>query len=288
MLIAQITDIHIGFDPGNREEFNMIRLRAVLARLAEGPNRPDLLLASGDLTEFGDSESYARLADALAACPFQVHVMAGNHDDRDALRNVFPNTPQENGFLHHVIALDGLRLIVLDTLEPGRHGGGFCLPRAAWLNARLDEDRQTPSLIAMHHPPFESGIAWLDGSDDEPWMARFGACVAGRSNVVGIICGHLHRTIHTLWNGHGVTVCPSTAPAVGLDLRPVDPARPDGRTMITDEPPGYALHRWDGRRLVSHVEHAGPMRVLARYDEQFHQVVRTVYGERPRKEQGNA
>lgn len=280
MLIAQITDIHIGFDPGNPDEYNMQRLRAVLARLIESPNRPDLLLASGDLTESGDAESYARLADALSACPFPVHVMAGNHDDRGALLDAFPATP-DGGFVHYVIPLEGLRMIVLDTLEPGRHGGGFCDRRAAWLRARLDEDRTTPTLIAMHHPPFETGIAWLDGSEDEPWMARFAACVAGRPNLGGIVCGHLHRTIHTVWNGLGVTVCPSTAPAVGLDLRPVDPDVPDGRAMITDEPPAYALHRWDGRRLVSHCEGVGPMRVLARYDKSTQQAVRMIHDERP-------
>ena len=51
MLIGQITDIHIGFEPGNPDEPNMHRLRAVLERLFDGPNRPDLLLLTGDLTE---------------------------------------------------------------------------------------------------------------------------------------------------------------------------------------------------------------------------------------------
>jgi hypothetical protein len=33
LLIAQITDIHIGFDRGNPDELNMQRLKAVLHRL---------------------------------------------------------------------------------------------------------------------------------------------------------------------------------------------------------------------------------------------------------------
>ena len=67
MLIAQITDIHIGFDKGNPDEHNMVRLRAVLGHLVNGPNRPDLLLLSGDLTEDGAPADYARLAEAVAA-----------------------------------------------------------------------------------------------------------------------------------------------------------------------------------------------------------------------------
>ena len=44
MLIGQITDIHIGFDPGNPDEYNMQRLRAVVERVASAPSRPDLVL----------------------------------------------------------------------------------------------------------------------------------------------------------------------------------------------------------------------------------------------------
>lgn len=280
MLIAQITDIHIGFDPGNPDEHNMERLRAVIARLKNAPSRPDLLLMSGDLTEFGDAESYARLADAVRDCPFPVWPMTGNHDDRASLLAAFPQTPANGGFVHFVLDLPGLRLIVLDTLEPGRHGGAFCAVRAQWLAAQLAADRQTPVVIAMHHPPFESGIGWLDSDAREPWIARFAQCIAGQPQVRAIISGHLHRTIHTLWNGVSLTVCPSTAPAVALDLTPVDPDHPDGRDLITDEAAAYALHRWDGERLISHFETVPPARVFARFDAKLQEVVRTIHAER--------
>ncbi len=280
MLVAQVTDIHIGFDPGNPDEYNMQRLRAVLQRLVDGPNRPDMLLLSGDLTEFGDADSYARLADAVSICPFPVWAMMGNHDDRAALLAAFPETPSDNGFVHYALDCGGFRLLVLDTLEPGRHGGGFCEARAAWLEDQLAAHGDIPTVIAMHHPPFESGIAWLDSSAREPWITLFAATIAGHAQVKSIISGHLHRTIHTLWNGLSLTVCTSIAPAVTLDLNPIDPDRPDGRAIISDEPPGYALHRWDGERLVSHCESVGGQRVLARYDEALQPVVRVIAQER--------
>lgn len=280
MRIAQITDIHIGFDRGNPDEHNMQRLRAVLRRLEESPNRPDLLLMSGDLTEFGDAESYARLAEAVKDRPFPVWPMTGNHDERGPLLAAFPQTPSEGGFVHYVLEYPGLRLIVLDTLEPGRHGGAFCEERAAWLKAQLEADQRTPTIIAMHHPPFESGITWLDSSRREPWIARFADVIAGHGQIRGIIAGHLHRTIHTLWGGVSLTVCPSVAPAVALDLTPIDADVPDGRALITDELAGYALHTWDGERLISHFECAGSLRVLARYDEKLQDVVRIIQNER--------
>lgn len=280
MLIAQITDTHIGFDRGNPDEHNMVRLRAVLARLADGPNRPDLLLLTGDLTEFGDAESYGRLAAAAAACPCPVRAMVGNHDAREPLLAGFPDTPLAEGFVQYALEHDGFRLLALDTLEPGRHGGAFCEIRAAWLAAQLAARPDTPTVIAMHHPPFESGIAWLDSDAREDWIARFAGTIAGHGQVQAIISGHLHRPIHTLWNGVSLTVCSSTAPAVGLDLNPIDPDRPDGRAMVVDELPAYALHRWDGERLVSHFEAVGALDTRAYYDEGMQPVVRLIAEER--------
>lgn len=281
MLIAQITDTHIGFDPGNPDESNLHRLNALLRRLAEGPNRPDALLLTGDLTEFGDAESYARLAAAVAGMPFPVWPMAGNHDDRAPLLAAFPQAPAEGGFVQYPLEWDHFRVLLLDTLEPGRHGGGFCAARAGWLAGQLAARPGVPTLIAMHHPPFESGIAWLDGDEHEEWIARFAATVAGHDQVKAIVSGHLHRAISTLWNGVPATVCASSAAAAALDLRPVDPESPDGRAMIVDELPGYALHRWDGRRIVSHCEAVGALTPLARYDERFQPVIRQIESERP-------
>lgn len=281
MLIAQITDIHLGFEPDNPAEYNRHRLDQVLRLLIDGPNRPDLLLATGDLADRGDEDSYRRLAEALRACPFPVHYCVGNHDDRASFRAVFPDVPAEDGFIHYALSLGGRRLILLDTLEPGRHGGAFCETRAAWLRARLDEDRTTPTLIVMHHPPVEVGIEWMNTHPDEPWVARFADAIAGHGQVQGLVCGHLHRPIVAPWRGTTVTICPSTAPQVALDLMPVDPERPDGRPMIIADSPAFALHRWTDGGLVSHFGTAEAGKVLARYDASMQPQVRSMMEERP-------
>lgn len=281
MLIAQITDIHLGFEPDNPSEFNRHRLDQVLSVLIEGPNRPDLLLATGDLVDKGDEESYHRLAEALSACPFPVHYCMGNHDDRTNFLTVFPDVQVENGFIHYTVPLDGRRLVVIDTLEPGRHGGAFCEKRARWLRARLEEDRRTPTLIIMHHPPVEVGIEWMNTRPDEPWVARFADAIAGQDQVRGLICGHLHRPIVAPWRGTTVTICPSTAPQVALDLMPIDADRPDGRPMILADPPAFALHRWTGNGLVSHFDTADERKILARFDASMQPLVRSLIDERP-------
>lgn len=281
MLIAQITDIHLGFDPDNPAELNAKRLDQVLRALNDGPNRPDLLLATGDLTERGDPDSYRRLVNAFAQCSFPVWPCMGNHDDRANFAAYFPHIPQEDGFVQYVISLEGRRIIVLDTLEYGRHGGAFCERRAAWLTARLDEDTSTPTLIAMHHPPIEVGIDWMNTHPAEPWVQRFAAAIAGRTNIVALVCGHLHRTIAAPWNGTTVAICSSSAPQLALDLRPMDPDAPDNRPMIVAAPPSYALHRWTEHGLVTHFETADEQAALAKFDASMQPLVRCLIDERP-------
>ena len=94
MLIAQISDLHIGFDSPTADDANLHRLDAVLRQLEAMPLRPDLLLASGDLVEHGDEASYRLLGKRLAQCPFPSHLMLGNHDARAATSpRPFPTHP---------------------------------------------------------------------------------------------------------------------------------------------------------------------------------------------------
>lgn len=281
MLIAQITDVHIGFDPHNPDEFNQQRLVAVLAALAEGPNQPDLLLLTGDLADHGDQDSYLRLKAALAACPYPWFPLVGNHDVRDNFHAIFPDYDDGHGFVQYVQDLGDVRLVMIDTLEEGRHGGAFCDQRAAWLDARLGEAPDKPTYIVMHHPPVECGIEWMNTDPEEPWVQRFSAVLERHDQVRGLICGHLHRSVTASWRGRTVAICSSSAPQVTADFTPLDSERPDHRAMIQAEEPAYALHRWNGRELISFYMSAGQHPVLARYDERMQPLVQHLEAERP-------
>lgn len=281
MLIAQITDIHLGFDPDNPDEFNRQRLDQVLQLLIAMRPMPDLLLATGDLVDRGDRASYERLREALAVVPFPVALALGNHDLRETFSDVFPDTPTVDGFVQYGIDTDRVRFLVIDTLEEGRHGGAFCETRARWLRAALAEQPQRDTIIVMHHPPVDVGIEWMATHPDEPWVARFGAAIAGHAQVKGIICGHLHRPISVAWRGATIFICPSTAPQVALDLAPIDPDLPDDRAMIIADPPAFALHKWNGRQLVSHFDTAEDHIVLAKFDDKLQPLVRSLIAERP-------
>jgi 3',5'-cyclic AMP phosphodiesterase CpdA len=281
MLIAQMTDIHIGFAPDEKpEEFNRLRFRATLARILDAPNRPDMLVLSGDITDHGDRESFERTAELLAECPFPIWPMVGNHDTRAELLNAFPQVRADDGFVHYVLEQNGLRIVLLDTLEEGRHGGAFCERRQAWLEARLDEAPETPTLIFMHHPPVVSGIEWMDPGADEAWVQRLAAALRGREQVLAIHCGHLHRPLAASFEGIPLCVTPSVAPLVAMDLRPIDRNDPDQRDLITTEPPTYALHRWDGTSLVTHYERISDWRVLAHFSDKLQPMIEEIMSER--------
>lgn len=281
MLIAQITDIHLGFDPTNPDEFNRLRLDATLDTLRTLSPSPDLLLVTGDIANDGDdSQSYGRYREAVADLPFPSFPLMGNHDSRGPFLELFPEIPVANGFIQYAIEDYPLRILMLDTLEVGRHGGGFCEIRVGWLRERLDEAPDRPTLIALHHPPIATGIGWLTEDPAAEWIARLRAIVEERTNIVAMVAGHVHRQIVTGWAGTTLIVCPSTAPQVALDLSPIDPEEPDGRPMIIADPPCYGLHLWDGNQLVSHFDTAEDHEVLARYTPKLQPLVRMLSREK--------
>lgn len=281
MLIAQASDIHIGFDREHAgEELNVTRFRAVIDRLQAAPQRPDLLVLSGDLTDDGDDTNFATLRDLLKSVRCDVLPLVGNHDKREGLRKAFAQVPQQ-GFVQYAIEREGLRVICLDSMEAGRHGGAFCEERRDWLRAQLAQGAGKPCVIFMHHPPIVSGIDWMDPDGGDEWIAVFGSAIDGfEADIRAIHCGHLHRRISAQFRGIPVGVAPSTAPLVALDLRPIEPDAPDGRPLITSEPPSYALHLWEAGQLVTHHESCGQWEVLARFDPSTQSLVRHIREER--------
>lgn len=253
MLIAQITDLHIGFSGDRPDEPNLVRLERVIDALATLSPAPDLLIASGDLTEHGDEASYRRLKSALARLPFPIHYALGNHDRRAPFRSAIPDAPDVEGFVQYAIESGPVRCLVLDTLDESRHGGAFCVVRAQWLADRLAERPERPTIIVLHHPPVEVGIAWMDPDPAEPWITLLAETIRDHDNIVALLTGHVHRPISLTWQGCALIICPSSAPEIALDFTPADPAHPEnGHLTIVEGAPGFAIHRWTGTRLVTH------------------------------------
>lgn len=255
MLIAQISDTHL--KKQGELLYGRIDTAAYLERAVAHLNaldpRPDIVVATGDLVDRGEPEEYLNLKRVMSSLSIPVFVIPGNHDDRDALRAAFPDHSYlpTSGFLQYVVEDLPVRLIALDTLVSGKSHGELCATRLDWLEARLTESEK-PTVIIMHHPPFECGIEAFDKSRLNVGSERLTELVRRRSNVERVMCGHVHRPIQVRWAATMASVAPSTAHQATLDLRAGSPY------SMMMEPPGCALHQWrPGVGLVTHVSYVG-------------------------------
>jgi len=263
MLVAQITDTHIlaagmifkapvaGPLPDDKRALADINTAACLAGAVTALNaldpQPDVTVVTGDLCDHGEIAEYENLRQLLAPLRMPVFLIPGNHDSRDGMRAMFSGggyLPVE-GFLHYALEDFPLRIVALDTLVPGLHYGLLCEERLHWLNVTLAAAPNRPTLVLMHHPPFPTGITYMDGHGFHNPEA-LAAVIARHKQVERIACGHLHRSIDRRFAGTVAGTAPSTAHQIRLDLRP------GVRLHFRFEPPGYQLHLWEGDGLVTH------------------------------------
>jgi 3',5'-cyclic AMP phosphodiesterase CpdA len=255
MRIAQITDLHVV--ARDRLCYRKVptneQLAQAVAHLNSLKPRPDVVIASGDLTDHGRAEEYGVLREILAELRIPIFVVPGNHDHRDVMRSELADhrymAAPGSGFINYAIEDFPIRIVGLDTSVPGHHHGEMCAQRLRWLDATLNARPDAPTLVFMHHPPFRTGVQWMDasglhgGRDMEKLIAR-------HPQVIRVACGHIHRPIHVAWAGTIASSAPSTCHQVALNM-----AGGEGFEFVM-EPRAVQLHVWDpGYGLVSHLSY---------------------------------
>jgi len=259
MKLVQITDTHIE-KPG-RKILNRYDTAENLVRAIDVINEmeplPDLVLHTGDIASHGAPERYALFKEIAAELRMPLRLMTGNHDDRQAMREAFSDTDwlpvADDRFLQYVIDDHPVRIVCCDSQDPGNIPGTLCRDRLAWIEARLDEEPEKPTIVALHHPPFYSGMT---GSSSEGLIEggpELDDLLRRHPQVTRVLAGHAHRAFTTQFGGTIAFVAPTTAFPFGLDTGP------DRVLNIVNEPPGIAVHLWlenatpSGPELVSHV-----------------------------------
>ncbi|WP_018915155.1 phosphodiesterase [Thiomonas sp. FB-6] len=262
MILCQISDLHIkrkGALAYQRVD-TAEALRRCLRAIARLRPAPDAVVVTGDLVDLADAQEYAHLRELLAELSLPCYLLVGNHDHREALRQAFPDHPWlgREGFVQYAVDLGPCRLLALDTQDPPHSGGRLCAQRLQWLERELAREPAKPVILAMHHPPFVTGIGHMDKiglpREDRDGLAEL---VARHPQIERIVCGHLHRPIQRRFGSSVVSTCPAPAHQVAFDL---DPEATPGFRL---EPPAMQLHAWiDGEGLVSHLvpieEYPGP------------------------------
>ena len=247
-LVVQLSDAHVRDDDAEPERLFADAVRDVGAM----EPTPGAVLVTGDLTEHGFPHEYERVRELLSPLTMPVHVLGGNHDDRENLRASFP-VPGADGEDYRYTARCGpLRIVAVDTTDPGRVEGRLGAERLAWLDERLAEEPEIPTIVAMHHPPLLLGIpAWDDIGLPEADRWALGEVVAGHPHVRRIVAGHVHRAALGSVGACPVFACPSTWIQGRLDF-----AHPDELSVVA-EPPGFAVHVAVAGELTSHVQPVG-------------------------------
>jgi Icc protein len=244
-LLAQLTDFHVRAAPDGDQGAD--RLATVVEAVLALDPVPEAVVVTGDLTENGLAREYDRVGALLAPLPMPIHMLPGNHDDRDVMSAHFPCGSGAEPW-SYATRLGPVRLVACDTTVPGQDAGSLDAQRLGWLADELEREPGLPTLLAMHHPPISIGVRALDDVGlPAPDRAALALLLEEHPQVARVVTGHVHTAAVGRIGGCGVFTCPSTFRPAELNLGDARPIE------LAEGPPAYALHLFGEDGLVTHV-----------------------------------
>lgn len=236
LLVAQITDTHL-FAEVEQKLMGVATnntLQAVLAHFSQLQSKPEILLLTGDLSHDESCTSYQRLQDLLAPLEIPTYWLPGNHDRLQTMQQVLKQPPIS---AEKYFVAGGWHFLLLNSLVLGCVHGQLTQESLEWLEQKLQQIGNQPTLIALHHPPCLIDSDWLDrinlrNSED------FFAVIDSYSQVKLVVFGHIHQEFNALRRGVRYLGSPSTC----VQFKPaskefgIDRAQPGFRllTLMSD------------------------------------------------------
>lgn len=267
MKIIQISDFHLRGD--GKLSFQKADTIAALNKTInyfcslKEYDLPEFFIVTGDLADGGTREGYEIIREKIHQLPRPCYIVPGNHDKRDFFLEMFPaETPVEEDikpYICYTIDDKPIRIIVFDTSKPGCHSGGMTDKAAEWLDKKIAEYPDKPTLVFTHHPPFVTGLPAMDeGFDQADRLAE----ILKKHKNIRLCCGHMHTHITTVWNGILCVTCPSVSMQMEVDFRKKD--SPDVTPEESKENfkgggdrfflgnPAYLIHDLQGDMINTH------------------------------------
>ncbi len=230
-MLVQLTDSHLFGEP----ETSMLgvntdaSLRAVLRQIEADGKHPDLLLATGDMSQDGEAAAYRRLARVLSEAPAlaqaSIRCLPGNHDLPAVMRQELPQWSVP------VTDVGAWRVVTLDTTVPGSNAGHLPASQLDLLEAALAEAPGRHTLVAMHHNPMQIDSHWHDSMMIDNPQALF-KLLARWPQVRVLLWGHVHHEFDRRRHNLRLLATPSTC--FQFSIR-------DGKHVVDNMAPGY---RW--------------------------------------------
>jgi len=205
--IAQITDCHLPADP--KLEYRGMDSYASMKALVRKVKtlKPDLILATGDLSEDGSQASYFALKQFFDSMGVPVLALPGNHDDAALLARIFPVSPVDKV---QVTDHGPWQIIRLNSCLPGTPKGQLSDLSLLGLKNVLAQDAGRPRLLAVHHQPVVVGSPWIDKYrlfEPEPFLSL----IDNHPDVKAVVWGHIHQAYDANRNGTRMLGGPSSA-----------------------------------------------------------------------------
>ncbi len=185
--IAHITDLHIApegekpYEADTRQTF----LKITEALKSESH---DYIVISGDLSyRDGDKQTYQWIKEKMDELSNEYYIISGNHDENEALKNVFPDQlSADDGEIYYYKLLKSNPAIFLDTSK-----GWMSEKQIIWFREHLlTEEHQLT--IFMHHPPAFGRIPHMDKHFAFQQINEMQLLFKSFRGNINIFCGHYH------------------------------------------------------------------------------------------------
>ncbi|MEU0558297.1 metallophosphoesterase [Dactylosporangium sp. NPDC006015] len=222
MLIAHLSDLHLGAQPPDRFD----RVIAYIGSLREPV---DAVLVTGDVADHGLDAEYAAFG-RLRTLGVPVLAVPGNHDDPAAFRTDRAET------------VAGVLFALCDSSVPGHAEGWLDDDTLRWLDGTLAAATGTPALVCCHHPPVPVGKPAAD-QVRQLGAGRLAEVLRRHPDVLAVLCGHVHSAAVGTFAGVPVLAAPGVESTMVLPWEPEDRPEP---------PPALAFHLVEDGRLTTH------------------------------------
>ena len=240
--IIQISDPHIV--PDGQLAYGKVNTKEALISCVETINRiipeigpVDMVIVTGDLTDFGTCEEYEIFRDIMADLLIPYQAIPGNHDNVTEMRKSFSDQHwmPKSGPINWTVNFDQMAIIGLDTNVNGKPYGQLAETTLDYLKEKLKNLNQKPVIVAVHHPPIFTGIKKMDDNNLRE-SKRLKTLLSGYQGELKLVCGHLHRNISKKFGDVICQIAPGTSHAVSLDFRNNVP------NCLIKEPSAFLIH----------------------------------------------
>jgi Icc protein len=193
---------------------------------------PELIVATGDLSDDGSEASYSRLRHLLLGTHLPVYVIPGNHDSVSGMQRFLAGGAIKTA--RHV-DLQSWRLVFLNSKVADRAYGYLEDSEFELLVGALTEHPQRPVAVCLHHSPTRpcpSAGCHLKNDD------AFVALLDSHENARVVVSGHAHLELERRIR-HGSLL---TTPATSSQCSHAQPGQ------LVDHEDFRASHQFDASR----------------------------------------